>query len=212
MEWLNKILQWLKIPLKILLPGITIFSGIIMFSDDKLLEKLYLLEFRGKNGFIFGILFTICISLIIVYILWYLFKIIIKKYEVFKCERNYYKMFTNLADVYKRTLIVMYKSPTHSIKMDLNNSVASYLERIHAIGRSEFSVRSTVFDYYLQPWVEQCIIKLCDEIEVNIRKYKNKVRKLSNQTEIDKVNDDIKELEKLLNYVRTPDEIEKSEY
>ena len=212
MEWLNKIPEWIKIPLEILLPGITIFSGVIMFSSDKLLEKLYLLQFRENNGFIFGLLFTICSSLIIVYILFFLLKKAIKIHERLSLEKKHYKKFTNLADVYKKTLILMYKSTTRSMKMDMNNSVTSYLEGIHAIGRSSISVRLTIFDYYLQPWVEKCIVRLCNETEDEIVKNKNKVQKLSNQTEINRINDAIKEKEEFLIYVRTPVKIDNDNF
>ena len=204
MEWLSKLPQWVKIPLKIFLPGMTIFSGLIMFSNDNLLEKLYLLEFRENNGFVFGLLFTICISLIIVYIIYFVYKKMNKVCDSFFLERKYYKLFNDLADVYKKQLILMYKSPTHSLKMDMNNSVTSYLEAIHAIGRSNISVMHTMFDYYLQPWVEKSIQRLCNEIDNKIIKARKKARKLCNETEINKINDEIKKIEEFLLYVNTP--------
>ena len=69
MEWLDKIIGWLKIPLKILLPGLCIFSGFIMFASDNLIDKLYLKEFRQQTGFAFGLIFVITLSLMLVYII-----------------------------------------------------------------------------------------------------------------------------------------------
>ena len=182
MEWLDKIPQWIKIPLKILLPSLTIFSGVIMFSNERFLKKLYLLQFREDNGFIFGLLFTISISLIIVYVLFFILKKIIKELEIFRTERNYYRLFSNLADIYKKTLIDIYKSPTRSMHLELNDSVTSYLEGIRAIGRSNLSIRYTIFDYYLQPWAEKCIDKFRTNIEKELKKLMRKVNKIKNKT------------------------------
>ena len=49
-EWLNKIPNWIRIPIKVLLPALTIFSGILLFSGDNEIEALYMLDFKEKNG------------------------------------------------------------------------------------------------------------------------------------------------------------------
>lgn len=47
-EWLNKIPNWIRIPIKVLLPALTIFSGILLFSGDNEIEALYMLDFKKK--------------------------------------------------------------------------------------------------------------------------------------------------------------------
>ena len=175
MEWLNKIPQWIQIPLKILLPSLAIFSGFIMFASENLLKTLYLLQFREENGFAFGLIFVICASLIICYIGGFIITRIIDLYQGSVLKKKQYKLFINLADVYKQTLVAMYKSPTHSLKMEVSNSVAAYLEAIHAIGRSSVSSMGMIFDFYLQPWVVKSIEKMCVEIEEEIVKLKKKL-------------------------------------
>ena len=68
MEWLSKIPIWIKIPIKVLLPALAIFSGFIVLASDGVLEYLNLLEFEQQNGFAFAIVFLVCVSLIICYI------------------------------------------------------------------------------------------------------------------------------------------------
>ena len=53
MEWLNKIPNWIRIPIKILLPALTIFSGILLFSGDNVIEALYMSDFKEKKWFFF---------------------------------------------------------------------------------------------------------------------------------------------------------------
>ena len=79
MEWLDKIPKWIQIPLKILLPALCIFSGFLLLISDNLAEKLYLKEFRQQSGFAFGLIFTITLTLILVYIIFFASKPAIEK-------------------------------------------------------------------------------------------------------------------------------------
>ena len=69
MDIFTKIIEILKIPLKVLLPALWLFSGLLTFLNDDILTKLFLLEWRNKNGFVFGIIFLITSCLILIYIL-----------------------------------------------------------------------------------------------------------------------------------------------
>ena len=105
MDWLSKIPNWVKIPIKILLPALAIFSGFIVLASDNVLEYLNLLEFEQRNGFAFAIVFLVCVSLIVCYIASYLVDIFIKQIKAFLLKEKMYKKFNDLQDVYKRTLI-----------------------------------------------------------------------------------------------------------
>ena len=89
MEWLNKIPNWIRIPIKVLLPALTIFSGIMLFSGDNVIEALYMSDFKEKNGSSLGLIFIITLSLEIVYAFYYLHD----KYKVYnipkKLQSNY---------------------------------------------------------------------------------------------------------------------------
>ena len=105
MDWLSKIPNWVKIPIKILLPALAIFSGFIVLASDNVLEYLNLLEFEQRNGFAFAIVFLVCVSLIVCYIASYLVDIFIKQIKAFLLKEKMYKKFNDLQDVYKSTLI-----------------------------------------------------------------------------------------------------------
>lgn len=203
MDWLNKIPQWIQIPLKILLPSLAIFSGFIMFSTNELLGTLYLLQFREENGFAFGLIFVICVSLIVCYIGGFIITKIMDLYRGIILKKKQYKLFINLADVYKQTLVEMYKSPTHSLKMEVSNSVAAYLEAIHAIGRSSISSLGMIFDFYLQPWVVKSIEKMCVEIEEEIAKLKKKLETEKDVSICNKIKENIQKGEETLTYIKT---------
>lgn len=55
MDWLSKIPNWVKIPIKILLPALAIFSGFIVLASDNVLEYLNLLKFEQRYGFAFAL-------------------------------------------------------------------------------------------------------------------------------------------------------------
>lgn len=48
MDWLAKIPNWIKIPVKILLPALAIFSGFIVLASDNVLQYLNLLELKKR--------------------------------------------------------------------------------------------------------------------------------------------------------------------
>lgn len=209
MDWLSKIPQWIQIPLKILLPSLTIFSGFIMFSSEAVLEKLYLLQFRETSGFALGLLFVISFSLIICYIGSFLILRLSFLYKAKLKKKREYKLFMSLADVYKKTLIEMYKSPTHSLRMEISNSVADYLQSIRAISRSSVSTVGVIFDFYLLPWVEDSIKKMCSDINLDIYKLKVKLKQVEpNDTEHDKILEEIQKNERVLEYIMTESEME----
>ncbi len=152
MDWLDKIPKWIQIPLKILLPALCIFSGFLLLISDNLAEKLYLKEFRQQNGFAFGLIFTITLTLILVYIIFFASKPFIEKCKNYLVKRRLINKFKKLQPIYKSALYEMYRTPTHSLKMEMSNAVAAYLLNIHAIGCSQLSSVGYVFDFYLQPW------------------------------------------------------------
>lgn len=149
MDWLNKIPNWIKIPIKILLPALTIFSGFIVLASDGVLEYLNLLEFEQTNGFAFAIVFLVCVSLIICYIASFLVEAIVKQVKTYLLRERMFKKFINMPDVYKNALIQIYRQPTKSLKMEMSNSVAAYLTAVRAIDRSELSDMGYIFDYFL---------------------------------------------------------------
>ena len=133
MDWLSKIPNWIKIPIKVLLPALAIFSGFIVLASDGVLEYLNLLEFEQQNGAAFAIIFLVCVSLIICYIASYIVEVIVKQIKTYLLKKQMFKKFINMPGVYKNALIQIYRQPTKSLKMELSNSVAAFLSAIRAI-------------------------------------------------------------------------------
>ena len=206
MEWLDKIPNWIKIPIKILLPALAIFSGFIVLASDNVLEYLNLLEFEQRYGFAFAIVFLICVSLIVCYIASYLVDIFVKQIKAVLLKEKMYKKFNNLQDVYKNTLIQIYRQPTKSLKMEMSNSVAAYLTAIRAIDRSELSDIGYIFDYFLQPWVVMSIERLIEENKKYIKKLEKAIPKIKDNDEQRELKENLKVCRVNLEYLTTVDE------
>lgn len=206
MEWLSKIPIWIKIPIKVLLPALAIFSGFIVLASDGVLEYLNLLEFEQQNGFAFAIVFLVCVSLIICYIASYIVDMAVKKIKAYLLKERMYKKFNNMPDVYKNILIHIYRQPTKSLQMEMSNSVAAYLTAIHAIDRSQLSEVGCVFDYFLQPWVVMSIEKLIKENEKHIAKLERTIPKTKDEDEQQKLKENLKNSRANLEYLTSVDE------
>ena len=206
MDWLNKIPNWIKIPIKILLPALTIFSGFIVLASDGVLEYLNLLEFEQTNGFAFAIVFLVCVSLIICYIASFLVEAIVKQVKTYLLRERMFKKFINMPDVYKNALIQIYRQPTKSLKMEMSNSVAAYLTAVRAIDRSELSDMGYIFDYFLQPWVVMSIERLIKENKKYITKLERAIPKMKDKDEKQKLQENLKICRANLEYLTTVDE------
>ena len=206
MEWLSKIPIWIKIPIKVLLPALAIFSGFIVLASDGVLEYLNLLEFEQQNGFAFAIVFLVCVSLIICYIASYIVDMAVKKIKAYLLKERMYKKFNNMPDVYKNILIHIYRQPTKSLQMEMSNSVAAYLTAIRAIDRSQLSEIGCVFDYFLQPWVVMSIEKLIKENEMHIAKLERTISKTKDEDEQQELKENLKNCRANLEYLTSVDE------
>ena len=174
MEWISKIPLWVRIPLKILLPSLWIFSGFLLLIDDNVATKLYLLDFRKNSGFIFGIIFLICTALILCYIALYIIEYIKRKIENKKIKQ----VFGKLDNVYKQYLYDIYRTPSKTIRAQFGNATVVYLTAIQALGHGSTSVGRDVFDYFLQPWVINAINDEIAFAKNYIRKYKKNYKHL----------------------------------
>lgn len=204
MDWLNKIPQWIKIPIKVLLPSLALFSGFIVLASDKVLEYLNLLEFEKANGFAFSIIFLVSTCLIICYILWFVIEKLVETYKIYRIKSNQFKQFMQLEDVYRNALIEMYRSPKKSLPMELSNSITTYLLAIKAIGTSQLSTVGYIFDFYLQPWVIRCIEKCIAILRKTIPKYESRILKCKDNDEKSKLKGDLEIFKSNLEYLTTP--------
>lgn len=212
MDWLDKIPKWIQIPLKILLPALCIFSGFLLLISDNFAEKLYLKEFRQQNGFAFGLIFTITLTLILVYIIFFASKPLIEKVKNYLVKKRLINKFKNLEAVYKSALYEMYRTPTHSIRMEISNSVATYLLGIHAINRSVVSTMGYVFEFFLQPWVIWGIEEEIGDAEKVIRKFEKNKHNLQKRKDFNLYQQAYENGKEFLKFIQSPVEAESDEW
>ena len=153
-----------------------------MIANDKTLEKLFLLDFRNQSGFAFGLIFLICVSLILCYCLLFLFSYSYKKYRHWKMWRNYYKQYANMQSIYKNALWQIYKQPTHTMALDISNAIVSFLMSTHAIGHANVSTMGMHFGCYIQNWVIKCIEREIGDCRKIIAKYEKNIEKLKTKS------------------------------
>ena len=184
MEWITKLIKCLKVPLGVLLPAMCIFSGILLFASDELLTKMNLLEWSNENGFIFGLLFLISLSFILVYIIIFVknkasnlwFKLIL--------DRKTIKGITQLNESELYILAKLYNSPAYTSSFDFNHPVIKGLlaRNIIYTGGEQF-VEIDVFTntmpikVTLQPYVLNALNKYLPIIKEQIHDYYLKLKK-----------------------------------
>lgn len=212
MDWLDKIPKWIQIPLKILLPALCGFSGFLLLISDGLAEKLYLREFRQQNGFAFGLIFVITLTLILVYIIFFASKPAIQKLNNYMLKKNLIQKFKDLEPIYKSVLYQMYKTPSHSIEMELSNAIATYLLNISAVDRGVVSRIGYVFDFYLQPWVIWGIESEIKDAEKYIKNYERNKSKLQKKEDFSVYTKNYEYYKKFLEFINTPVKEEQETY
>lgn len=212
MDWLDKIPKWIQIPLKILLPALCIFSGFLLLISDGLAEKLYLREFRQQNGFAFGLIFVITLTLILVYLIFFASKPAIQKLNNYILKKKLIKKFKNLESIYKSVLYQMYKTPSHSIEMELSNAIATYLLNISAVDRGVVSRIGYIFDFYLQPWVIWGIESEIKDAEKFIKNYEKNNSKLQKKDDFSVYTENYEYYKKFLEFINTPVKEEQETY
>lgn len=151
------LMDFLKLPSNIM-SAILLTSGMILFLPDKIIRKMYMLDFKNKYGFIIGAAFIISISILMVGILISIYKFLYKKHSNFKVKKNSKKLLESL-DMYKKTIVYMlYKEDNNTHEFPLNDGAVVFLDHWMVIQKatSQYAVsdmRNPEFPYFLQPWV-----------------------------------------------------------
>lgn len=204
MEWFNKFISILKIPLKILLPSLWIFSFGILFMPIQILEKINLYEWSEKNGFMLGLIFTITTSLIIVYTITYLLKktgsFINKKTK----SKNTIKAIENMSEYEREIILYVYKEKTYSAILDYADPVVKALLSKKYLYMGNNATIEMTYDnnmparMTLQPFVRQALEwkynKTVDMIKYLEGKL-NKVKKENDKQELIKKIESYKQIE-----------------
>ena len=133
MEWLTKLVDILKIPVRIVLPSAWIFSGALAFVKDNILSKLGLLAWRNEHKLALGLVFLISSCLILVYILWFL----ADKIKSFVLGKTlYYRTacaMKDMSDAEFAILVTLYNTPDYTKIIDCGHPVVQGLMAQHFV-------------------------------------------------------------------------------
>lgn len=141
-----------------IMAALALASGILLFSPTSLLDKMFMLDFRDKYGFIIGIVFIVSISILIVNLIYKTAKSISNA----NAKRNFYanaeKRLQKLNYYQKTILYALYQEDNYTLALPLHDGAVLELEQNYMIGKatSQYMVsdlNKALFPYLLQPWV-----------------------------------------------------------
>lgn len=185
MEMNLNVPDWLKIPLKVFLPALWLFSGIMILLPDEWLQRLYLLEWSQEHGFAFGLTFAISSCLLLVYLFFFLKKKISIFIHKLTFKRNTFKKITSLSIIQQAIIYKLYNTPTYTAQLDYNQPVVQglmslkyiYMGGQQAVSIDVFSHRIPAF-FTLQPFVYQALDHYRPKVEKKIDKMERKMNKV----------------------------------
>lgn len=150
-------MEFLKLPTKIM-GALMLASGMILFLPDSIIAQMYMIEFRGKYGFIIGTVFIISLSILVITATITVYNLFNDKHNKKKFKENSGKLLISL-DTFKKAIVYrLYIKEDHTDKLPLNSGAIIYLENRMIIGKATNQyftndLNNPVFPYMLQPWV-----------------------------------------------------------
>lgn len=170
-----KITDFFKLPTKIMI-SIVIASGMILFLPEHILQKMYMVDFRMRYGFVIGITFLVSSSIVIV-------AVIVGIYNYYK-NKMFWKKFKETSkdrlqglDDYKKTIIyTLYMKDNHTEELPLHDGAVNDLKHKMVIIEATTQymtgdLNNAVFPYTLQPWVVETLNKHRDLLDDYIQSF-----------------------------------------
>ncbi len=212
MEWFSKMIEVLKIPLKVLLPALWLFSGALTLLNEDVLINLNLLDWKKENGFILGLIFAITSCLMVVYIFFYLKNQISNLIFKLTLKRKTMKRIIKLNDAEFSVILRLYHSPGYSCTLDYNEPIIQgLLARDFIYSGSQQRVSMSIFDnaiplraiplrLTLQPFVYQALDYYKPKIEKEIHRLESKANE---EKDAKKKSNIIEKMENMKDYFNT---------
>lgn len=138
--------------------ALSLASVILLFSPTFLLDKMFMLDFRDRYGFIIGIVFIVSVCILIVNIIY----LTTNSISNAKTRRDFYanaeKRLIRLNNYQKAILYALYQQDNRTLPLPLHDGAVLELEQNYMIGKatSQYMVgdlNNALFPYLLQPWV-----------------------------------------------------------
>lgn len=167
----DKIIEWAKVPFPFLMFILLIGSGIILFSGEETLERLYLLDFTKEYGQWIGLIFTISAGLSTYYAVAFTIKIACRFYKRKTAGR---KSVEKLNESEIAIIMQLYNSPGRCGRLDINNPIVERLRKRHILYLGNQMVSYDVFTntipglFVLQPMIIDEISRRVDRIRKKI--------------------------------------------
>jgi hypothetical protein len=147
-----KILELLKVSIKRLF-GLGAVCGLLLFTNDVILNKLGLKVFVNNYRTQVGLTFLICLIFVITDFAIYIGKTVNKFHRWYKNKTYGIKRLKKLTTEEKLLLKRYIDNNTRSIKFPLDNGIVNELEFYDIIYRaSDIGRQVTGFPYNIQPW------------------------------------------------------------
>ena len=149
--------DFLKLPPNIL-GALAIASGILLLLPDKIINKLYMTEFRDKYGFTIGIIFIVSLSILIILLILKIYHFFYDKRFDKKVAEGQLKYLRNMNREKVMIINAFLKERTHTLELPMNDGFVIELQHFGVItpaGQNHLvSMLDPRIKYFLQPWVE----------------------------------------------------------
>lgn len=202
MELITKLIDAFKIPLKVLLPSLWIFSSVVIFSPDTFLKTLGLLEWKVSNKFVLGLTFLITSSLLAVYLTVFLKnKIESLCYKIFR-KRLTLKKIMALGSLEQAIIFNLYRSPTKTETLDFGEPIIQGLlsrnyiycgsQQITSVGYHSTSIP---IKFTLQPFVTDALDYYNEKLSKETKNTEDKIKKNRNKSKSFDLEQELRELQ-----------------
>jgi hypothetical protein len=195
MAWLTKIIEVLKIPMKVLLPAAWLFSAAMTLFSNSWLEKLGLLQWKEESQFVLGLIFLITSCLILVYVFIYFKGEITNIISKLSMNRTTIKAFLKMSNTEKAIILKVYHSPNITCELDYSHPIIhSLLARRYLYSGGEQLVTPDIFSnamlikLTLQPFIFNALNYYKEKLAKDIKKTEKKLGKAKKQSKINKLN------------------------
>lgn len=147
----------LNLPTKIM-ASIALGVGLLLFSPNWLIEKLYMINFREEYGFILGIVFVISFVIFTVSICITFYSYLSNKRANKWFLESASQRLNDLSDYQKTIIFALYQQDNHTGELPIHDGAIHMLEYNMMIQKATTqyavtSLNNAVFPYFLQPWV-----------------------------------------------------------
>lgn len=143
-----------------IMAALTLATGILLFSPNLFLGKLFMLSFREKNGFMIGIVFIVSLSILVINLIYRTTKAVQSKNAQKKFYAEAEKRLKSLNNYQKCIIYALYNEHNRTLPLPLHDGAILQLENNYMIGKATTqymvsNLNNARFPYLLQPWVAE---------------------------------------------------------